>query len=122
MKNTIKLHDEKLTIDIQFYQNTNMPALIAIDKDHIEYGVLTTNHTLHIRNAISIRDDRNDIFKALFDAGWIVKEPSYTQPSGFINIHYYDLTEEALALVVEKAKEQDLDYPTNCDYQVYNEL
>lgn len=113
MNKNIKLDDEQLRLEIHFYGDNHMPAIMAFDEDGSLYGTLTTNLNKHIPKAISIRSDEVHYRNALIDNRWIKEETIYEQPSGFISIQYYELTDDAYDAVLDAAKTQGIEYPIN---------
>lgn len=98
-------------ISIYFYQTNGMPALLLEDDNGESIDDLTVNHQMYFDQAVSLRSDEKEKIDKLIDAGWIGKEPFTSQPSGFIYILYYKLTDEAYERVKESAQEQKANYP-----------
>lgn len=111
IETSISAYGQEGQVNIYFYRNNSMPALLLEDAQHQLIDDLTTNHRLFVDEAVSIRSDEPNSVKLLKDAGWITGEPVKSIPSGFISIDYYELTDAALELVRDRAKLLKEDYP-----------
>lgn len=113
LKTEVTIYDIKGNINVYFYQNNTMPALMVEDDEGNLIEDLTTNHRLFVENAISIRSDNPDNIKLLKECGWIEDQEIRRVRSGFIDLIYIPLTDKALEVVRKRALFFEEDYPQN---------
>lgn len=112
LKRNIMVFDKLGKITIHFYENNNMPALLIEDDYGNLMDNLTTNHMQHIEDSVSVRSDEGKKKDLLIEAGWITDDLVKSYQSGFINIDYYKLTDQAILAI--KAREDELAYEKEC--------
>lgn len=112
LEERINLEGYDLNVDIHLYQSNDMPALFLVTDDNEPIKDLTTCHNdeMHIDKCIAIRSDEPENYKLLLEHGWINPRSICSMPQMFIEINFYELTDEAYAKVIEVTKYQEETY------------
>lgn len=107
----IRIDGDDVTLEVSFYLSNNMPAILGINPETDEpYMDLTTNIAMSFDRSLPVRSDESNKVQILYDNGWITGQKIATIPSGFIDINYYELTDEAIEYITEMAIEQKIPY------------
>lgn len=104
----VTFNGEELDVVFGSYGNNGNTAIQLVNKDDELYTVATVNLEKEDKDIVGIKDysENEGMVDALVEAGVIEKHFVKMEPSGFIVIPYFPLTEKAKELRDKQFEEQ----------------